>query len=288
MSVRSLPIRTDAFSALSSARGHWLALCACTLALTGCDTAGPSVAQVNGKAVSEAQFAQYLALKRIDSEDEKRRNAALDEYLQREALAGVIMQQPTLDEAAIAAEVSEFRKELLINRYFDEYLSDRVSDDAVRNYYTSHAAEYEQEQVKVAHLLIRTDRNNTEAERQARLTTAQDAYGRIYAGQDFAAVVSEFSQDQVSAKKGGELGWLKRGAIDKRFSDVAFGLAPDEVSEPFETPFGFHIVKHLDGPMTTRRPFESVKGDIRYQLRRDAKQAEIERLLGLTEIEVKQ
>ncbi len=267
---------------------RWMVLCACALVLTGCDAAGPSIARVNGEAISEAQFTQYLALKRIDGADEKRRNAALEEYLQREALAGVITQQPTLDEAAIAAEVNEFRKELLINRYFDEYLRDRVSEEAVRNYYTAHADEYEQEQVKVAHLLIRTDRNNTQAERQARLTTAQDAYGRIYAGQDFAAVVTEFSQDQVSAKKGGELGWLKRGAIDKRFSDVAFGLAPDAVSEPFETPFGYHIVKHLDGPMTTRRPFDSVKGDIRYQLRRDAKQAEIERLLALTRVEANQ
>jgi peptidyl-prolyl cis-trans isomerase C len=50
------------------------------------------------------------------------------------------------------------------------------------------------------------------------------------------------------------------------------------VSEPFLTTFGYHIVKVLDEPRVVTRPFEAVKGDIRYKLRNQAKQAELERL----------
>ena len=59
------------------------------------------------------------------------------------------------------------------------------------------------------------------------------------------------------------------------------------MSEPFETPFGFHVVKLIDGPKVVKRPFDAVAGDIRYQLRNKAKQAEIERLKGKVVIELK-
>jgi peptidyl-prolyl cis-trans isomerase C len=91
----------------------------------------------------------------------------------------------------------------------------------------------------------------------------------------------------VSAQKGGDLGWLKEGSIDAKFSKILFGLEPAEISEPFETPFGFHIVKLADGPRIVKKPLEAVAGDIRYQLRNKAKQAELERLMKMAKIERK-
>jgi peptidyl-prolyl cis-trans isomerase SurA len=61
-------------------------------------------------------------------------------------------------------------------------------------------------------------------------------------GADFATVAKRFSNDSASAAQGGELGWFRRGVMVKEFEDVAFRSRPGEISEPVETPFGFHII----------------------------------------------
>jgi peptidyl-prolyl cis-trans isomerase SurA len=61
-------------------------------------------------------------------------------------------------------------------------------------------------------------------------------------GADFATVAKRFSNDSASAAQGGELGWFRRGVMVKEFEDVAFHIRPGEISDPVETPFGFHII----------------------------------------------
>jgi peptidyl-prolyl cis-trans isomerase C len=127
----------------------------------------------------------------------------------------------------------------------------------------------------------------SENERKAKLTTAQEAYSKLKAGAAFDEIAKSYSEDTVSGKKGGDLGWMAEGAVDKRFSDKIFSTKQGEVSEPFETGFGFHIVKVLEGPMVIKEPFDTVKGRIRYQLRTEAKDAEMQRLVSDVDIEKK-
>ncbi len=295
---------------MRSAPGSVPALLLVALALAGCEGGGetgtaaapgqappaaadtaaaparePAIAKVGERAIPEQQFEDFLAFKRLATDDPKRRERLLEDYLEREALASVIEGEGVLDKARVEAELNEFRKEMLISRYFEKFLADTVTDEAVLNYYNTHSADYEERKVKVAHILIRTDRSMGEAERQAKLTTARAAHAKVLAGEDFAEVAKAFSEDTLSGKRGGNLGWLKEGAIDARFSQVAFGLEPGEVSEPFESPFGFHVVKVLEGPVVVKRPFDAVKGDIRYMLRNRAKDAELERLLSKVRVE---
>ncbi len=256
------------------------------LALSSCaQEDAPGVARVTGNAITADQFDAYLQFKRLPGKDARRREALLDQYLEREALAAVIQQEGRLDKRLVDAELNEFRKEMLISRYFDQFLRERVSDEAVQSYYVTHAGDYEERKVHVAHILVRTQRGMSEVERKVRLTTAQEAYSRIMAGADFAEIARSYSEDTISGRKGGDLGWLKEGAVDARFSATVFSMEPGGVSQPFETTFGFHVVKLLEGPVVVKRPLEAVKGDIRYQLRNQAKQAELERLLSRVRIE---
>ena len=84
---------------------------------------------------------------------------------------------------------------------------------------------------------------------------------------------------------GGDLGWLQSGAIDPVFSDRIFKMKAGDVSEPFQTSFGYHVVKILEPRQVVKRSFESVKGDIRYKLRSESKQAEMARLLTQVTVE---
>jgi len=245
------------------------------------------LALVDGKKVTRGEFDAYAKFKRLPLNDEKKAQEFLDQYLQRLTLVSAIEKSAKLDRAALDVEFNEFKREMMISRYFEKHLADAVSDDAVKNFYNSNAQKYEQRKVHVAHILLRTHTNMSATEKQAKLTAAQAAFSAVKSGKDFAKVASDFSEDTLSGKKGGDLGWVKEGAIDSKFSAQVFAMKPGDVSEPFETAFGFHIVKLLEGPATARQPLEAVTGDIRYQLRNQAKDTEVKRLGTLVNFEKK-
>lgn len=265
---------------------HRLGLAVSLLAvLAGCDSSGEQIASVNGKAVSQANFDAYLKFKRVPTQNPEWVNRELDEYLEREGLAGQIDAQQLLPAEQVEVEVNEFRKQMLISRYFEQFLRDRVNDEAVRNFYATNPEQFQAKKTHVAHILLRTNPGMSEAERQALLTKAQEVYSRANAQEDFAVLAKEYSEDQLSAQHGGDLGWLQEGAIDPAFSSKVFAMKAGELSEPLVTPFGFHVLKVLEGPQVIKQPFEAVSGDIRYRLRQEAKQAELERLKAAAKIE---
>ncbi|MEC9292357.1 MAG: peptidyl-prolyl cis-trans isomerase [Pseudomonadota bacterium] len=89
----------------------------------------------------------------------------------------------------------------------------------------------------------------TEEERKARhilvsdYVEAEKLYQQLKDGSDFAELATEFSNDPISKAKGGDLGFFKRDDMVAEFADAAFSLETGMVSEPVETPFGFHLIE---------------------------------------------
>ena len=93
------------------------------------------------------------------------------------------------------------------------------------------------------------------------LTTADDAFvkleqlkTRIEGGDDFAKLAKANSDDKLSAAQGGDLGWSSPGRLVPQFEEVMNQLEPGEISQPFETQFGWHILEVLE-----RREFDDTE-----------------------------
>lgn len=261
--------------------------CLAVTTLTACNDDKKTAAIVNGTPVSSEMLNAVMRFKRVPERDAKVYDAARDEFLHREALAAAIMQESVLDQQMTDAELADFRQQMIISRYFEQYLKDKVSDAAVENFYAQNGDKYTSHQAHAAHILFRVTPKMSEQERQAVLTKAQEAWSKLQTGQDFSELAKQISEDDVSKAKGGDMGWVRQGTVDKLFSETLFNLKTGEVSQPIQTAYGFHVIKLLEEPKTVQQPLESVKGDIRYQLRNQAKQAEMERLQGKVKIEKK-
>ena len=92
------------------------------------------------------------------------------------------------------------------------------------------------------HILVRTSAILNEAQAKVKI---QGLYDQLKAGADFAKLATANSDDPGSAKNGGDLGWLDPGATVAPFQVAMDKLQPGEMSEPFQSPFGWHIVQVL-------------------------------------------
>lgn len=95
-------------------------------------------------------------------------------------------------------------------------------------------------QTRARHILIRTGERTSAQDARNRLETLR---GRIVNGEDFGVLARANSDDTASALRGGELGWINPGDTTPEFESAMNSLQVNEISQPFKTSFGWHIVK---------------------------------------------
>lgn len=96
---------------------------------------------------------------------------------------------------------------------------------------------------KVRHILIKTNELIDDAEARKRLLALK---ARVIDGDDFASLARSHSDDKGSALKGGSLDWVNPGDLVKPFEEAMSNLAINEISEPVQTQFGWHLIQVLD------------------------------------------
>ncbi|MGK0673101.1 MAG: peptidylprolyl isomerase [Halothiobacillaceae bacterium] len=93
------------------------------------------------------------------------------------------------------------------------------------------------------HILIQPRENVSDDEARRRLLELRE---RILKGEDFATLARTYSDDKNSAERGGDLGWIRPGMMVEAFEQVMNSTAPGQLSEPFRSPFGWHILQVLE------------------------------------------
>ncbi len=107
------------------------------------------------------------------------------------------------------------------------------------------------QQVKARHILLKPTEIQDDATVEQRLRTVRE---RIVKGEDFAGIAKTLSEDPGSAAEGGDLGWTGPGSFVPEFEKVLESLAENEISTPFRTQFGWHIIQLLG-----RRQFDNTE-----------------------------
>ncbi|HEX9941744.1 MAG TPA: peptidylprolyl isomerase [Thermoanaerobaculia bacterium] len=221
-------------------------------------------AKAQGVAATEQEVQQQI-------EAQKRRFPSEDAY--NKALA-----QSGLKESALRQQA---RDQIAVQKYVQGKLiqSLSVSDQATRDFYEKNKAQIQQpERLHLRHILIRVQPNASPADKEKARQKAADLLKRLQAGEDFAKLAQESSDDPGSKPRGGDLGWVARGQTVPipTFENAAFALTkPNEISPVVESPYGFHIIQLLERQQPAIIPYEQVKNRLGMMLKEQQAQQQI-------------
>ena len=160
-----------------------------------------------------------------------------------------------MTEEQVRVEYLELKKE----RFFDEVA---VDDEEIRSAYEKEIANIG-EQRKASHILLESGELSDDQARER----LGELKARIAAGEDFAALAREFSQDPGSAASGGDLGFAGEGVYDPAFEAALFALQVGEVSEPVKSEFGWHLIRLDDVQAADVPDLDSLKPKLERELK---------------------
>jgi peptidyl-prolyl cis-trans isomerase SurA len=172
-------------------------------------------------------------------------------------------------ESYRAAVKSELEKSEILNRQVRNKVN--ITNEDVERYYKLNANKFRSEdRVRLRHILLALSQTASPEEVQAVTEKATDLYKRIVAGADFAELAREYSAGAGQAA-GGDIGWVTRGTLIGGIEQVAFEkLSVGQVSAPFRTSMGVHIVKLEARETGTVLPLSTVAPRIKEELQSKA------------------
>ena len=214
-------------------------------------------ARESGIKVTEQDVSQYI-------DEIKKRNRLSDDELKT-----VLSREGQTLESYRASVKSELEKSEILNRQVRNKVN--ITNDDVERYYKLNANKFRTEdRVRLRHILLALPQTATPEEVQAATEKAMDLYKRIVAGADFAELAREYSQGAGQAD-GGDIGWVSRGKLISGIEQVAFDkLSVGQVSTPFQTSMGVHIVKLEARESGTVLPLATVAPKIKEELQSKA------------------
>jgi len=164
---------------------------------------------------------------------------------------------PEAEAIKLKAGIAE---SIRLDKFFKQICKDVPSptDEECRAYYEEHREEFKsQEMIHASHILRQPSQGQDFGLFQADMMNIREQAAK---DADFARLARQFSSCNDN---GGDLGWFPRGTMVESFEKTVFGLEPGQVSDIFQTEFGFHIAKVHEKRESAPIAFEQVKKDIR-------------------------
>lgn len=148
-----------------------------------------------------------------------------------------------------------------------------TTQEEIRSYYDKNIGSFQEpERVKLRHIMIAIPTNADTKILEEKQREAEEILKKLKEGADFAEIALKYSQDFRTAARGGDIGYLKRGAMNKEMEDDVFSLKPGQISRIEKTSLGFHIFKVDQKKPAGIADFEEVKDKVKNEISKDKKE----------------
>lgn len=190
------------------------------------------------------------------------RGQKLDDILKRGGMTMADLEE----EVRYMIVIKKVRKEKMDE--FRKKSEEMVNDAYMRNYYKKNLGKFkEPEKIRISEILIKADPAGGQKAWNEVKKKALEIKKRAVAGEDFAGLAREVSED-VYAEKGGDMGWTHRGSIAPELEEAAEPLKTGEIAGPIMTIYGFHVVKLTGKRPPVQKKYEDLNLDnLRNELR---------------------
>ena len=234
------------------------ALCLSVAAVSAQQTSDPVVMTVGGEPVTRSEFEYNFNKNNTD--------AVVDKKTVRE-YADLFAVYKMKVRAALDAKmdtITSFQKEF--RHYRDLQIRPLLVPEVVveqqcQDYYNDMVqALGGKDLIRPAHILMLIPQNADAKVQEEKRMRADSIYNALLQGADFSKLALELSDDVQTGREGGALPWIGPGNTLKEFEDVAYALQPGEISKPFLSPVGYHIVKMLERKQL--EPFDTLHPQI--------------------------
>ncbi len=195
------------------------------------------LAKVDGYELTRGMIEDKILSARLKPKDRKK---IVDLLIERGINKLLLYKKACLDGmdklSNVSSDINSYGDLLIVEDFIDQVKkSVKVGKDEMLSYYKKHKARYISPlRVKVAHILLRDKK------------LAENLRKKLLGGASFQELAKKFSEDRISAKKGGLIGYITKGQTPLPFEDAAFSLKVGEVSRVIKTEFGYHIIKVLE------------------------------------------
>ena len=227
--------------------------------------------QVLDEMVNEELIVQAAEAAKIDV-DSSEVQAALDEIKQQNNLDDAGLQQALAQQGyTLAGYKADLRRQLLRLRAVNQLVAPKVNvtDEDVRARYNElQRRSSSVSAVQLSHMLFKLPEHPTEQQLDEAKAKATKAMDRVKAGEAFADVAKQVSEDTSTASGGGQLGWFERGSINPEWEQIVFSMDKGDMRGPVPGPQGLHVFYVTDIKQSNLQPYDQMKDQLNRELRR--------------------
>ncbi|WP_186725501.1 peptidylprolyl isomerase [Planomicrobium sp. CPCC 101110] len=188
----------------------------------------------NGTAALDTMISEEIVKQEAEKANVEVAQAEIDAEMKiyEEQYGGAEALESAIETSGMTVEQleEEMKNYLLIEKLIGPDIE--ITDEQIETYFEENKESFAQaEQVEASHILVSTQEE------------AEEVAEKLEDGGDFAELAAEYSTDTATAETGGELGSFGTGEMAAEFEEAAFAMEVDEISDPVETEYGFHIIK---------------------------------------------
>ncbi|MCZ6527846.1 MAG: peptidylprolyl isomerase [Candidatus Dadabacteria bacterium] len=182
----------------------------------------------------------------IYSSSPEKLNKFLDTHINEKVLYNEAIKRGFANRGDIQEEIDRYKKQLIIKTFGKEILGElELNNDDITMYYDQNKKEFER--IQISKIFIKTNPENGISSESA-LSKAELVSSKANAGESFEELALEYSDDPISKKKGGKVGYINRGKFPQQIDNQIFELKEGEITKPFEVQDGYLIIKANQEP----------------------------------------